>query len=177
MTPTIADLADQPLKWHQPSLHKLAFELRADGECIATLTFRSAGGTLATARSGEGCWTFKRVGFWQNRATVRVCESAADLAVFQNDTWKGGGTLEFSAGGRFRATTSGWTTNYELQSETGETLVRFKFGGAFRLTAGVEIQPAARKLKQLPVLVLFGWYLAVMLSMDSGAAAAVTTAG
>ena len=169
----IADFSQQPLKWAQPTMLKMAYELRAGDELVATLNFRSMWGTFATAESVDGCWTFKRVGFWQNKATVRVCESDSDLAVFNNNTWTSGGTLEFAEGDKFKATTNFWMTNYEFQRDTGESLVRFKYGGVFRLSSEVEIMPAARALVQLPVLIMFGWYLAIMLYMDSGSVAAV----
>ncbi len=173
----IMDLAQQPLKWTQPRMLKQEYELRTGDELVGTLKFRSLWGTLATAQSDDGCWTFKRIGFWQNKASIRVCDSETDLALFQNNTWTSGGTLTFSDGRRFKATTNFWMTNYEFRSEADDPLVRFKYGGVFRLSAGVEILPAARQLVELPVLVLFGWYLAIMLYEDSGAAAGVVAAG
>ena len=171
----IADFYEQPLQWTQPSMLKGSYELRAGDDLVATLNFRSMWGTLTTAESMDGCWTFKRVGFWQNKATVRLCSSDQDLAVFTNNTWTQGGTLDFAAGGTYKATTNFWMTNYEFQSESGEPLVRFKYGGFFRLSAEVEILPAAVTLEHLPVLVLFGWYLAINLYNDSGAAAAAVS--
>jgi hypothetical protein len=76
------------------------YELRSDADLLATLTFRNMFGTFATAESADGCWTFKRVGFWQNRASIRACGSDTDVAVFKNNTWDRGGTLEFSSGRR-----------------------------------------------------------------------------
>ena len=64
---------------------------------MATLRFRSIWGSLATAESADGCWTFKRVGFLQTRATIRTCESEDEIAVFKNNSWTGGGTLELSS--------------------------------------------------------------------------------
>jgi hypothetical protein len=171
----ITDFYQQPLKWEQPDMFKNVYELRSREEQVATLNFRSMWGTLATAESADGCWTFKRVGFWQNKATVRVCGFDQDLAVFTNNTWTQGGTLEFAGGGAFKATTNFWMTNYEFQTDLGEPLVRFEYGGFFRLSAEVAILPAARTLEQLPVLVLFGWYLAINLHNDSGAAAAAVS--
>jgi hypothetical protein len=171
----IANLSQQSMKWTQPSMLKMAYELRSDNELVATLTFRNSWGTPATAESGDGCWTFKRVGFWQNRSAVRRCDSDFDLAIFKNNTWTNGGTLEFSEGSQFKATTNFWMTNYEFQSNTEDTLVRFKYGGVFKLSSELEITPAASDLEQLPVLVTFGWYLVVMLYMDSASRNAATT--
>ncbi|HEY0722558.1 MAG TPA: hypothetical protein VGD41_00915, partial [Pyrinomonadaceae bacterium] len=61
----IADVVGQELEWVQPSVFKMQYELRAGDELAATLRFRSSFGSLATGESADGCWTFKRIGFWQ----------------------------------------------------------------------------------------------------------------
>jgi len=169
----IADFATGPLKWAQPKMSKHEYELLAEQQLLATLKFRSMFGTLATGESGDGCWTFKRVGFWQNKATIRECGSETDLATFKNNTWSSGGTLEFVAGPTFRATTNFWMSKYEFRTGGDEPLLRFKYGGTFRLSSTVEVLPAASALRELPLLVLFGWYLAINLHNDAAAGAAV----
>lgn len=151
----------------------MEYELRSGPELVATLKFRSMWGTLATAESGDGCWTFKRVGFWQNQATIRACGSDTELAVFKNNTWASGGTLECSADRKFKATTNFWLTNLTFQTEADEPLIHFKYGGVFHRSADVEISPLARSIPDVPLLVLLGWYLAVMLDSDAGAGAAI----
>ena len=167
----IAEVIGRELKWAQPSAWKMEYELRADDELIATLRFRSSFGSFATAESADGCWTFKRVGFWHTRVTIRGCGSDVDIAAFKNNTWSGGGTLEFSDGRKMLATTNLWQTNFEFKTEAGETLVRFNIGGLVHLSATVEIDPGASGLPELPLIVMLGWYLAVMMYMDSAASA------
>lgn len=165
-----------PLQWMQPSAWREAYELRAGEDVVATLRFRSAFGSFATAETADDCWTFKRVGFWQTRVTVRRCGASEDLAVFHNNTWSGGGTLVFPDDRRYRASTNVWQTRYEWQTEPGEPLVRFDIGGFFHYSAQVVIQPAALRLPQLPLLITLGWYLAVMLHQDSASVAPVVAA-
>jgi hypothetical protein len=150
---------------------RLEYELHSGEDLVATLRFRGMFGTLATATSGDGSWTFKRVGFWQNRATIRRSGEDADLATFRNNTWAAGGELEFAGGRTFKATTNFWMTRFELVTGSESLLVRFHGGGFLRRSADVEIAPAARKEPELPLLVLFGWYLLVMLGRDAGSAA------
>jgi len=173
----IAEAIGRELKWVQPSAWKMEYELRADDELIATLRFRSSWGTFATAESADGCWTFKRIGFWQTKATIRACGSDTELALFKNNTWSGGGTLEFADGRKLLASTNGWRTTFEFKSETGETLVRFKSGGFVHLSATVEIQPDSAGMTELPWIVMLGWYLTVMMYLDTattGSVAAVS---
>jgi hypothetical protein len=169
----IADAAGHALKWSQVGARR--HELRSEDEIVATLAFRSVFGTLATAEGADGCFTFKRIGFWRSRANIRECDSDADVAHFTNNTWASGGTLEFPDGARYKGTTSFWKTRLEWKSEGEESLVSFHYGGVFMKKANVEIAPAARDDPHLHSLVTFGWYLAIMLSNDAAAAAIVTT--
>lgn len=164
-----------PLKWAQPSL-KYHYELKFGETLAATLDFRNAWGTFATAQSGDGVWTFKRVGFWQNRATIRVEDSEQDLAEFTNSTWRRGGTLEFVHGRIFKATTNFWMTEMEWLREDEEPLVQFDIGGFFKHNADVEILPDAIGIPELPILVMFGWYLILMLYRDAAAASSAAAA-
>ena len=174
----IADLYGQRLKWEQPSALKMAYEMRtADGELAATLRFRSSFGSFATAESADGCWTFKRVGFWQTKVTVRPCGSDDDIAVFKNNTWSGGGTLELSDGRTFQATTNFWQSKFGFETEAGEKLIQFETGGLLRLSATVEIQASAVTIDELPLMVMLGCYLIVMMQSDTAAAAGAAAAG
>lgn len=165
-----------PVQWMQPSAWREAYELRAGEDVVATLRFRSAFGSFATAETADDCWTFKRVGFWRTRVTVRCCDAEQDLAVFHNNTWDGGGALELADGRRFLASTNTWLTRYEFRDEAGEPLLLFAIGGVFHQSAQVTIQPAAVRLDVLPLLLTLGWYLAVMMHQDGAAAAVVTAA-
>ena len=169
--------SDQVLQWHQPHMFKMEYELLADDELVATLRFRSSFGTLATAQRADGCWTFKRVGFFQNRVTVRACDSETDLAFFKNNTWKGGGTLILPDGREYLVTTNFWQTKYGFKTAEGEPVVNFKTKmGLLHQSTEVEILPAGENLLELPWMILLGWYLAVMMSNDTAAAVVTTTA-
>jgi len=87
---TLVGAPHRHLAWSQDSSWTRRFTLTADELPAGTLEFPGHFGTLATARTGDGCWTFKRVGFWQQRASIRACGADHDFAVFQNDTWSRG---------------------------------------------------------------------------------------
>ncbi len=169
----LAELAGREFKWIQPHAMKMEYELREGEQVVAALRFKSSFGSFATAESGDGCWTFKRVGFWQTRATVRACNSESELASFKNNTWKNGGTLEFPDGRKFLASTNFWQTKYDFRTETGEILFSYtQIGGVLHESALVEISPQAAEIPELPWMVLLGWYLVVMMRQDSAAVAA-----
>ena len=158
------------LVWSQPSAFKANYDLHAGTDLIATLRFRSSFGSFATAETAEGSWTFKRIGIWSARITVRLPDADEDLAVFKARTWKGGGTLEFPDGRRVLARTNVWQTRYSLETEAGGNLVTFEVGGVFRHSAKVTVDPAAAERTELPLFVTLGWYLAVLMQQDASLA-------
>jgi hypothetical protein len=169
----LSELVIREVKWTQPSAFKMSFELHAGDELAATLRFRSSFGSLAAGESADGCWTFKRAGFFQTRVTIRVCGEETDIAVFRNNTWSGGGTLELPDGRKVLATTNLWQSNLDFKTESDETLLRFNRAGLLHLSASVEIQQEAIGLAELPWMVMLGWYLIVMMNMDAAASAAI----
>jgi hypothetical protein len=172
----ISELVGTEIEWVQPSALKMNYELRSGEERLAALRFRSSWGTFATAESPEGCWTFKRVGFWQTRVTIRACSTEDELAVFRHNTWSNGGTLEFPDGRTVRATTNFWQTRLEWSTESGEALLRFHTHGLVKLAARVEILPAGSLRQELAWMVCLGWYLIIMMYNDSAAASSAVSA-
>jgi len=171
MNKPLVEFLSRDLEWVQPNALKFEYELRAGDEVAATLKFRSSFGTHATAQSADGTWTMKRVGFFQTHVTVRESGAETDLAVFRNNTWRSGGTLEFPDGRHYRASTNLWQTKYHIQSAEDRVLLEYHTRGMLRLTGGVTVSREAATLKELPWLVALGWYLVVMLHGDSAASA------
>jgi hypothetical protein len=167
----MAQLADRELRWVKADRQSGGgYALRDGEETVAALRFRSLWGSFATAESGDGCWTFKRVGFLHTRVTIRACDSENELAVFRNNTWSGGGTLELPDGRRLQADTNFWMTKYGFATEMGEPLVRFtKIGGLLSWSSNVEVLPTGAALSDAPWLPMLGWYLAIQMRKDSAA--------
>jgi len=172
----MADWVGQTLRWVQPRALKQELELRAQEIPIATLRFRGAFRSEATAESAEGCWTFRQVGFWRQRILIREYGAETDLAVFHHHVWRGGGILELADGRRYTVRTNFWTTRLELTDEAGNPLLTFrKIGGFLRLSAEMEISPEAKHLPELPWLVPFGCYLIVLKYREQAATAAAAS--
>ena len=168
-------LSGPPLRWIQPRMMKMNYQLLRGDEVITTLNFKSPWGTLATIENADGCWTFKRVGFFQTRATIRPCGSEAEIATFRNDTWKGGGTLEFQNGREILATTNVWQTQLEFREPSGETLMGLKYENLWCTSATVGIEPSALSAPEMSWMVPFGWYLMVMMQTDGAVVSAAVT--
>jgi hypothetical protein len=161
----------QPLEWQQPNLFKMEYELKSGDSLLATLRFRSTWGTFATAETADGCWTFKRVGFWQTRVTIHSCNSEDEIAAFKNNTWSDGGSLLFPDTRKYLANTNFWQTQLEFKTENGEPLIQFKNVGFVHPSAKVIIHESAKTIPELSWIVSLGWYLIIMMQNDSSAAA------
>lgn len=97
LRPISAVLAGK-LEWVQPKTMQRKYELRAADGLVATLEYKSAFGSLAVAASSDGIWTFKRVGFFNPRVTVRRQGEEQDLAVYR-PRWTGNqGTIRLADG-------------------------------------------------------------------------------
>jgi hypothetical protein len=166
----IFEATGRPLRWNRLRMFGGDFELRAGDDLVGTLSFRSAFGSMATATSADGTWTFKRTGIWRPEITVPLSGNDADVAVFRNNTWKDGGWLEFRDGRRFRATNNCWMTRFEIRSDRDEVLMSLRASSWTDSSAEVEPGPEARRLPELSLLLLFGWYLAVLTRSDAAAA-------
>lgn len=197
----IQEAADRELFWRQPSAMKSAYELRAGEETLATLTWRSMGGSLATARTAEGAWTFKRSGFWQQRVTARPLDSEREVATFKPE-WTGNGTLTLEGGRVYRWVSTGfWRQRSTWQGAHEAEIVGFSDASGFKTEGKVELSvvaaalpetaqlddlysplapealaPPSAPLAELPLLVTLGWYLIVLAAQDAaGATVAAST--
>jgi len=175
---TISDAGGARLEWREPKALERYYELRSDRDIFATLSFRSSFGTMATAETGSGMWTFKRVGFLNPRVTVREAGSEQDAAVYQPKFW-GDGYLIFAGGETFHwKPINFWATDWAFYDSSGRALVTFKAGTEhpkladfLKTQATVDIEPAAVAQAKLPILVTLGWYLVLLHREDATAAA------
>lgn len=166
----LAALAARPLGWAQAHAFTQEYTL-SDGETpVGALAFRSAFGSFATAKTAEGCWTMKRVGFLNTRVEIRRCESDTAVGTFHNGTWSGGGTLRLPDGRELRADTNLWQSRYAFSDASGQPLVRYTSGGFFKASGEMEITAPGAAMPELPWIVMLGLYLVVMMRQDSTSA-------
>ena len=167
--------------WAQPKALERAFELRDGNRLLGTLQFPKSLGSLAVASLAAGEWTFKRVGFFRARVTVRSAGQEIDLAVYQPKGWGSEGELHFASGRSYLWKPANfWATRYAFVDGAGRPVVTFKPGSEesklsalFKFQALVEIDPSAGQLQELPLLVSLGWYLMILHHQDAASAGAV----
>jgi hypothetical protein len=165
----IAEFVGGPaLVWTKPDWRTLRYELHHGGEHVASLGFRNAAGSTATGESEDGCWTFKRTGFWQTRVTVRQSGSNDDVGVVDLGVWTSGGALALPDDRRYALAANLWTTHFTISTESEEPLVQYRLEvDALQLSSVMEIQPRARAIEEIPWMVMLGWYIVSQLHRDS----------
>jgi hypothetical protein len=171
------------LYWVQPKTFERQFELRTEDGLFGGLRFETALGTLATASSATGRWTFKRVGFLNPRVTIREAGANDDLAVYWPKLW-GDGWLEFVKGSKFLwKATNFWGTEWGFSNVQEELLFVLKPGvekpklsDLLKTQAVVEIGPQGHGQAELPLLLMLGWYLMILHQEDTTVTVTTTTA-
>ncbi|MEO8025596.1 MAG: hypothetical protein ABI823_03955 [Bryobacteraceae bacterium] len=162
----IEELTGNTLNWVQPRPLARQFELRRDGDVLATLRFETSLGSLARAESAEGSYTFKRVGFFRPGVTIRLAGSEEDLGTYQPD-WGGGGTIMMADGAKYGfKCTSFWNSRWAMTDENGEPVLEFHLKSFVKTGAQVYF---GRSCPDAPLLALFGGYLMVLMADDATA--------
>ena len=155
---SIDDVITQELTWTRAGALQRTYELRAGAEVVATVRCAQWWGAHAVVEAGDSHWTFRRVGFWHPRVTVRVVGSETDLATF-HARGMGRGMLDLSPTRRFQwGPTRFWHRTWAWRQIDGTPLVHFKIYGLIKIEGTVEVGPAAA-LPELDLLVPLGWYL------------------
>jgi len=141
------------------------------GDVVATLEWKGSFGSLATGRAAGEAWTFKRGGFLSPYVSLRYLVAETDYARF-SVSW-GNGSLKLPTGRTFLWTKKGvWSPGYSFLDAEGATLLTFRrFGGLFKLEATVSVSGQARELRELPLLLLLGWYTVLLMEYESAAGA------
>jgi len=172
---SIRKIAPATLHWVQLHAMKHEYELRFGDEMCGKLRWEKALGSLASATSDDGQWTFKRVGFLNPRVTIRQPGSDHDIAIFKPG-WTGSGVLEFPNGRRFQWEHKDfWRLQWAFE-EAGQELLRFKSrAGSFKMKVRVDLSPSVKNVAEASLLASLGMYLLVLMRDDNAAAGAATT--
>ena len=181
---SIKNFSNEQLNLIQPKATHQYFELRTQTDLYGTLNFPKSAGSFAEAESADGKWTLKRVGFFHTKITVRNSGEENDIAVFTPNMMVSSGSLMFADGKKFQWHSSNfWATKFEFKDETGETIVTFRSGVEepklkdwFKTQARVEISCTEQNPREISLLALLGWYLIIVLQMDTATGAVVAAA-
>lgn len=160
------------LLWTQPKSAQRHFELRVGDDLFATLTWERWYSNRAVGRAPGREWTFDRKGFFNQRGLAEEVSTGAQVAVAPY-TWRGPGAINLPDERRYeiRATNT-WRTKWELLDPNEFPVFRFHMRNKLlKHETEVTLLPEAAYARDLPLLVLFGWYLIYLTVQDAAAAA------
>lgn len=158
------------IEWRQPGAFCRTYELRGGDSLLATLHFVKMLGSLAEGEVHDTKWTFKRSGFLSPKATARIAGSEADLIHYEPN-WSGQKGIFRLPGGEvldFRSANF-WCSEWTLTDAHGQQVLRYHTKGVLHSGADLDVNPAARERPDLPLLILFTWYVLVLHREDSAA--------
>lgn len=168
-----SSLLSRSLEWVQPRIFHQEYELLADGQRVGKLWFEGIFRMTATAEVEGQRWTLKHKGCFRHRVIATEPGWESPVAVMERG-WSSAGVLQLTATGRRFRWKKGnfWGTEWAFLSDDEQVLVRFKFKGFFKKGVIVQVDPVAGQVTELPLLLVFGWYLMVLQMQQAAAAGA-----
>lgn len=155
------------LIWVRPSQDDRSYALRSGEDEVAVLRWEKSSGSLAHARSSAGSWTLKRIGFLQPRISVREAGASEDLAWFEPGMG-GGGAVHLASGHIFRWSSNVWRAEWAWVNAAGKHGVKIHREFSVGERAGtVVIEPGVLPDRELPILIVLGWYLIILQTDDA----------
>ncbi|MEO8216214.1 MAG: hypothetical protein ABI718_03940 [Acidobacteriota bacterium] len=169
------DEAGTRLSWIHPDPTLRQFTLRSSaGDDMATLQWQKSEGSLATAETSNSNWTLKRTGFQRPHITARVAGQSVDAATFELGMG-GAGTVRLQSGYVFRWSSNLWRSEWSWQNASGADAIVMRREFAMTRREGVvEIVPDAIPPREVPLLVVLGWYIVILLAEDPAVGYAIT---
>lgn len=173
----IRQATGQDLQWSSKKVGLFAegeFELRSGDEVLALLHARKKGTDWTCGEAADGCWALhsRNIGPGErcviselaSQATIAVVKRGRKQGLFQRDH----DYLEFSDGWRVMwKKASWWQDEWDWVDSDGKPFIHFQRGHH------VVLEPLARSLPELSLLVIVGWQL-MQLQQEARTKAAVT---
>jgi hypothetical protein len=165
------------LMWKQTGFGVREFEFWSGKDLVGVLYWPKWLSDYAVADCGDGKWILDRIGFFRDRAEAIKARTEEQLASVSFN-WVGDSELLLSNGRRYQLFKTGFlSNNWTLSDENENVVYKLREGTRwFKHDAEVNLQVGAIMLKELPLLIFLGWYLAYMSLQDAAAAAVAASA-
>lgn len=160
------------LLWAQPKGSRRHFELRAGDDLFATLAWERWYSDRALGRAAGREWAFNRKGVWNRRGLAEEVSTGA-LVAEAPYTWRGPAAIVFHDERRYELRPANtWRTKWELLDPNEFPVFHFHMRNKLlKYETEVALTPDATYARDLPLLLLFCWYLVYLTNQDAAAAA------
>jgi hypothetical protein len=158
--------------------------LKAGNLTLASLQFNSSFSSLALAETADGKWSFKQIGFCNQRITIWAQGQPSNIAIYQAQFW-GDNELRFNDGKTYMwKSINFWSTQWAFTKSNGELVMVVKRGGSerkfsdiFKTQLTVEIYPSKEHAGNPGWLLPLALYLFILQQQAASIAAAGIIAG
>jgi hypothetical protein len=165
-------------EWIQPGMRNPFYELQCGNLYLGTLEFQSSFSSLAFAETADGKWSFKQVGVWNPRMTIREQGKQENIATYQSKIWSS--KICFNNGKTYIwKSINFWSTQWAFINSAGEVMsvvkpgvAKKKFSGFFKTQVTMEIYPSKETEGNITLLLPFALYL-IILQQKAAAVAAI----
>jgi hypothetical protein len=156
-------------EWRKPGTLDSLYELRCENLYLGSLDFQSPFTTIAFAETADGKWSFKRVGFWNQKVTIREEGKHENIATWSNSE------ICFNNGKIYIWKSSNfWSNQWAFISSNDEVVMTIeqgvaekKFSDIFKTQATIEIYPSKEMQGNITVLLPFAFYLLILQQRDA----------
>jgi hypothetical protein len=159
------------LVWRRPGMFSRELILEAGSEELARLHWEKWLHFEAVGESADGLWVIgrRRSASLRGDVVVRDHASGTEVAALKR-RWRGTGVVRFASGAEYHWGHEGfWRPSYFWAVDGGPPLLSFRATLGFGRSYEMDVDPSARSLTELPVLVLLGGYVMALISMEHSA--------
>lgn len=158
----VLDLGHDVLTWRRQGPFRRVHELHSGEPVIATLTFSGVFRARCLAEFGVNRWQIERRGIGIRTLAVLDEQGEDEVARFQSGWWSGG-TFSILGASSYRWRRFGFLGRrycFVREDGGGDPLLTFRSRLSFFGHRGeIFVDADARRLRELPLLVVVGWYL------------------
>lgn len=161
-------------QWSRIPKAKLrTYQLKQGDDVVGSLQWQKGWGSLVLGETRAGSWSFKRVGFFTTKVSVRVPGSEQEIAAFYPSLMSGG-RVEFSDGRAWGLHTQGlFNQQYELTNSSGQPELTLR---PTRKGAVVIFGETARDERTIGLLSLLLWHVTLLANEDATSTAVLVAA-
>ncbi len=174
MTKKWEDLDIQELTWKKNGTWSGMFDYTlqdADGSAVASIKRPNWWSTRIEIDAPGNRWSLERKGFWKH--TIKITSLATDdIAAVFHYRWNSEGHVEMADGRVYYwKSHSIWGSRWAWTDADGKPLIGFHKAGVFVPRGELYFDAETETMRSVPLLVFLGWYLVLLHTMDSAAAA------
>jgi len=147
-----------------PKSRPRTYTLTQGTAVVGKLSWQKDWGSLVLGETRTGSWSFKRVGFFNTRVSIRTAGTEQEVAAFHPHLF-GGGWAELSGNHMWRLQAKGlFKQTYEFVDHSGRVALTLKPNGD---NAEVTFADLSLDERTASLLTLLIWYVALLANEDA----------